>query len=156
MRKSTYLYSKENRELYHEHLKDISSDSCHFSRQIPLFLERVDKNDMNFFARHLVHCDKCQNEIRKEEQKRKSFINLVPYEKMSREQLLSLGPELDELAEIIFKKEGVEQLKLKAESYRARRQFVYDMFISPFYSKTFLKGLVLALFSFSFLYFISH
>ncbi|GEM_PF-2282975 len=144
LKESTYLYSSENRDLYHHVLDQFNNNDCVFSRNLMAFIESPQNEPGPFYSRHINECGQCQAKVRAFSQTLKNVRKLIPENSPPEGFNAQVSPEIQEALKFLKKRIKVEENKNLLFSRDFVRQAIIDFFTIGLRSQTFFKGIALA------------
>lgn len=144
LKESTYLYSSENRELYHHVLDQFNNNDCVFSRNLLAFIESPQNEPGPFYSRHINECEHCQKKVRSFSQKLTIIKNLIPETLPPEDFSSQVKPEIQEALKFLKKRMKLNLNKGRLLNKDFLREAVVDFFFRGLRSQTFLKGLLYA------------
>jgi hypothetical protein len=151
---STYLYSQNNRDLYHQVLEQFNDQSCVFSRNLLAFIESPHKEPGPFYSKHVNECSHCQKMAREFSEALNRVSSLIPDQSPPEGFSATIKPELKEVGRFWQKKQKAMAAQKSVMGPEFYAQALSDFFFKGLLSRTFLKGLGYASLSALVLYFL--
>jgi len=153
MVESTYLYSKNNIDLYHRMLDEFNSSECVFSRNLLVFLENGEREPGPFYSKHINECSICQKKAREYSALLMSVNRAIPVASLPENFQSLVKREIKESLKLAF-----QRLEEKDSTSLWSKKFLFQVFEDlgkrTFLTRDFLKGIALASLSAAILYFV--
>ena len=95
---TTYLYTKNNKNIYENILDQVAGKNC---RHTSLIIANKDtqKSNSKFMDKHLLECNDCQNALRKWEKRLGNIRNEIPYKKLDKKDIKLMNAECYQIAQ---------------------------------------------------------
>ena len=143
---TTYLHSKNNKEVQAQYFKETTSADCLYSRNLVAVMESQEVSD--FYGQHLLKCQVCQQKALNWKKKMDELKNLIPVYSIPDSQRPRFERGLVKLDKM-FKRKSRKEFKFQLRKIAlTTKNFSLD-FLSIFISRQFLIGLIWSLIAFA-------
>ena len=137
---TTYLYSKNNKNIYENILDEVASKNCRHTSLI-IANKDVQKSNSKFMDKHLLECGDCQNALRKWEERLGHIREEIPYKKLDKKDIKLMNAECFQIVQHSKELRKLISTKKKSNSFLYLDTVSRDI-LKSFMSKTMVKGLV--------------
>lgn len=137
---TTYLYSKDNKNLYFQMLEDFNKGNCLFTRNLLAYLESSHKQPGPFYSKHLSECAVCQEKVKRYRGLLNEVKAQIPFVQADDQLESMIKPELKEILGLHQRKKKQEETKDRLLNQKFFKSAVSDFFKEALFSRTILKG----------------